>query len=139
VELGDNAPGGEFRAVLHEAINGLPRESRLAIVLCDLEGRSPRSTADQLGWPLWRLETRLLQARRCLRATLAERGVFLSVSQGIGEWLGVGKSVVSRRLIEATVQVVSRRYGRRAKVICVTALRSAEIDKARGGWCDGDR
>jgi len=138
VELGDNAPVGELRAVLHEAINGLPREARLAIVLCDLEGRSPRSTADQLGWPLGRLEARLVQARRRLQARLVQRGVFLSVSQGIGEWLGVGRSVVSRRLIEATVQVVSRRYGRRAKVIYTTALRSAEMDKARGGWCDGD-
>ncbi len=126
MELWDDTSGGELRAVLHEAINGLPRASRLAIVLCDLEGRSPRSTADQLGWPLWRLETRLVQARRCLQAQMAERGVFLSVSQGIGEWLEVGKSVVPRRLIDATVQVVTRRYRRRAEVTRITAARSAE-------------
>jgi hypothetical protein len=139
VELGDNAPGEELRAMLHEAINGLPRESRLAIVLCDLEGRSLRSTADQLEWPLWTLETRLVQARRRLQARLAQRGVFLSASEGIGEWLGVSKSMVSRRLIETTIQVVSRRYGLRSRVGCTTAPRSAEIDKASRGWCDGDQ
>jgi hypothetical protein len=113
VDFGDNVVGEEFLALLHEAINGLPGELRLAIVLCDLEGRSLGSTAAQLGWPPSRLDMRLVQARRRLQARMAQRGVFLSVSQGIGEWLGVGKSIVSRRLIEATVQVVSRRCGRR--------------------------
>ena len=128
MELWDDAPGEELRAALHEAINGLPRESRLAIVLCDLEGRSPRLAADQLGWPLWRLETRLMQARRRLQAQMAQRGVFLSVSQGIGAWLEVGQSVVPRRLIEATVRVVTRRCSRRAPMIRTTAGRSVETE-----------
>jgi Sigma-70, region 4 len=128
VELWDEAPGGELRALLHEAINGLPRGLRLAIVLCELEGRSPRSTANQLGWPLPRLKTRLVQARRRLQARMAQQGVFLPVSQGLGEWLGVGKSVVPRRLIETTVQVVTRQCNRRAEVIRTTAARSAEME-----------
>jgi hypothetical protein len=129
VELRDDARGGELQAVLHQAINDLPRGARLAIVLCDLEGRSPRSTAKQLGWPLLRVEMRLVQARRRLQARLAERGVFLSVSQGIGEWLDVGESAVPRRLIESTVQVVTRRWRRRAaRAIRIAARRSVRVE-----------
>jgi hypothetical protein len=121
--------GEGLRAVLHEAINGLPRELRLAIVLCDLEGRSPRSSSEQLRWPLRRFEIRLVQARRRLQSRLAQRGIFLSVAQGVGECLDAGRLVVPRRLIESTVRVVTQRGRRRAaRVIRTGTARSGDVE-----------
>jgi hypothetical protein len=98
--------------VLHEEINRLPREARMAVVICVLEGRALRTAAKQLGWPAARLRRRLVQARRRLQDRVALRGVLLSATQEIGELLPVGKPAVSRRLIEATVALASRRLGR---------------------------
>jgi len=114
VELSDDAVWGRDRAVLHEEINRLPRTSRMAIILCDLEGYSPRAAAAQLGWPVRGIESRLAQARRHLRERLARAGSPLSEACGIAELLRVGESLVSRRLIESTVRIATRSRGRGA-------------------------
>jgi hypothetical protein len=103
----------ELWSVLHEEINCLPREARMALVVCDLEGCTPRSAARQLGWPVARLRRRLAHARRRLQERVALRGVLLSASREIHELLHVGKSRISRRLIEATVALASCSSGRR--------------------------
>src|SRR5262249_38656828 len=74
VEGSDDAMSRELRAALHEEINRLPQEARMALVVCDLEGRSSRSAAKQLGWSVVRLERRLEQARRRLHERLARHG-----------------------------------------------------------------
>jgi hypothetical protein len=108
VERSEDGIGREVRAALHEEINRLPREARMALVVCDLEGRSSRSTAKQLGWTVAKLERRLAQARRRLHDRLARRGVFLTAPQAIGELLHIGEPVISRHLIEKTVALASR-------------------------------
>jgi hypothetical protein len=108
VELGDEA-GGEFRAVLHEEINRMSREARMALVMCDMEGCSTRVAARQLGWSAARLERRLVQARRRLQDRLALRGISPTGSCELGALLPIGKSMVSRHLIEATVALARAR------------------------------
>jgi hypothetical protein len=112
VERSEDGIGRELRAALHEEINRLPREARMALVVCDLEGRSSRSTAKQLGWTVAKLERRLAQARRRLHDRLARRGIFLTAAHAIGELLPIGESVISRRLIEETVALARRQCGR---------------------------
>ncbi len=61
--------------VLHEEIERLPEYFRVAVVLCDLEGRSHDQAARHLGLPLGTVKSRLRRGRDRLRDRLIERGV----------------------------------------------------------------
>ena len=61
----------QVRALLEEAIAGLPVAFRLVFVLRDIEGLSVEATADALGVLPATIKTRHLRARRRLQATLA--------------------------------------------------------------------
>jgi hypothetical protein len=108
VESWDDAVLSRHRALLHEELIRLPRPLRLAVILCILEGRSPRSAAEQLGWPVTGVKRRLALARAHLRAQLARHGLSPSGPRWIAELLGVGTLPVSRRLIESTVRIATR-------------------------------
>jgi hypothetical protein len=105
VEPWDVAGLRELRAMLHEEILRLPRQSRTALVLCDLEGQSTRSAADQLGWSVGKIENRLAWAHGRLKARMAERGITLPTRRGVAGLLRGARSVVPGRLIESTVAV----------------------------------
>jgi hypothetical protein len=107
LEPWDAASLREIQAELHEEILLLPRGSRTAIVLCDLEGHSCRAAAAQLGWPIRRIEKRLARARGLLEARMAERGITISTTRGVAGFLREARSVVSSRLIESTVAVAA--------------------------------
>ncbi|MDY3559520.1 sigma-70 family RNA polymerase sigma factor [Gemmata sp. JC673] len=69
---------GDVQFVIDEELARLPEKLRIAVVLCDLEGRPQREVARQLGVPPATLATRLAAARRSLAARLTRRGVTLS-------------------------------------------------------------
>ncbi len=65
--------------VVHEEIDRLPAKYRAAVVLCYLQGLTHDQTADQLGWPLGTVRSRLARARDRLRIGLTRRGLAPSV------------------------------------------------------------
>jgi RNA polymerase sigma factor (sigma-70 family) len=70
----------ELRPILDQELNRLPDKYRVPVVLCDLEGRTRRSVARQLGIPTGTLSGRLTTARRTLARRLARRGLVLSTA-----------------------------------------------------------
>jgi uncharacterized protein (TIGR03067 family) len=78
-----------LRQELDEELARLPDKFRMAIVLCDLEGRTRKEVARQLKIPEGTLSSRLTTARRMLAKRLARHGLAVSggalamaVSQG---------------------------------------------------------
>jgi RNA polymerase sigma factor (sigma-70 family) len=68
----------ELRPILDRELNRLPDRYRVPVVLCDLEGRTRRAAARQLGVPEGTLSGRLTTARRLLAKRLARHGLAIS-------------------------------------------------------------
>ena len=69
----------DLRPLLDQELSQLADHYREAIVLCDLEGKSRKEAARQLGIPESTLSGRLTTARRKLAKRLARHGITLSV------------------------------------------------------------
>ncbi|HEV3145018.1 MAG TPA: sigma-70 family RNA polymerase sigma factor [Gemmataceae bacterium] len=69
----------DLQPLLHQELNRLPDVYREVIVLADLEGKSRREIAEQLGLPEGTVASRLARARTMLAGRLARRGVALAV------------------------------------------------------------
>ena len=73
----ESAPDPELREVIDQELSRLPADYRAAVVTCDLEGRTRREAASQLGWSEGTVASRLARARSMLADRLARRGVTL--------------------------------------------------------------
>jgi hypothetical protein len=92
------APHDQWRGLqplLDHELNGLPENYRVPILLCDLEDKTIKEAAGQLGWPQGTLAGRLARGRRMLAKRLARRGLVLSAGSLAG--------VVSRNAASAGV------------------------------------
>jgi RNA polymerase sigma factor (sigma-70 family) len=68
----------DLQPVLDEELSRLPDKYRGVIVLCDLEGKTRKEVARQLGCPEGTVASRLVRARTMLAKRLTQRGVVLS-------------------------------------------------------------
>jgi RNA polymerase sigma-70 factor (ECF subfamily) len=66
----DAALGGELKAVVQEALSGLPYQFRVAVVLCDLYQMSYEEIGSTMGWRLGTVRSRIHRGRAMLRDRL---------------------------------------------------------------------
>ncbi len=73
--VAESAAGRDLQAVLDHELSRLPEKYRAVIVLCDLEGRTAKEVAQQLGLPQGTVASRLARGRAMLAKRLVRPGV----------------------------------------------------------------
>jgi RNA polymerase sigma factor (sigma-70 family) len=108
VEPEPNETWKELKPLLDEELSRLPDKYRLPLVLCDLEGRTRRAVARQLGLPDSTLSNRLSTARKMLAQRLSRRGLTIS-STALTATLGesAASAAVPAALIVSTTQAAA--------------------------------
>jgi RNA polymerase sigma factor (sigma-70 family) len=68
----------DLKPLLDRELNRLPDKYRAAIVICEIEGKTRKEAARQLGWPEGTVASRLIRGRTLLARRLAGQGLILS-------------------------------------------------------------
>jgi RNA polymerase sigma factor (sigma-70 family) len=93
----------DLHAVLDEEVSRLPDHYRCVLILCDLEGRTRKEAARQLGIPEGSVASRLARARAFLAKRLTWRGIVLSGSVMVA----LSAASAPPALVASTIQVAS--------------------------------
>jgi RNA polymerase sigma factor (sigma-70 family) len=121
-------PWDDLHPLLDQEISRLAEKYRTAIVLCELEGKSVREAARQLGVAQGTVASRLSRARTILARRLARHG--LAVPGGTlacGLARDPGAASVLARVMAATIQVVSLLAAGQAPVTGLLSAKAAAL------------
>jgi RNA polymerase sigma factor (sigma-70 family) len=130
-EVGPPQPQ-DWRPLLDRELDAMPQKYRMAIVLCDLEGRTRREAARHLGLAEGTFSSQLTRGRRLLARRLARCGVSLSGGALAGVLSeGAASAAVAASLVNSTVEAaVHIAAGSAAAVATPAALLMNEVLKA---------
>jgi hypothetical protein len=133
----------DLQPVLDDELSRLPDKYRVAIVLCDLEGKTRKEAARQLGLPEGTLSGRLTRARAMLAKRLSRHGMAVgagALAAGLSQQAasaGVPTSVVSSAIKAATLFTAGQGAAAgvlSAKVVALTkgVLKAMLLNKLKG-------
>jgi RNA polymerase sigma factor (sigma-70 family) len=94
----------DWWGVIDEEIARLPDVLRQAVCACDLDGKSRRTAAAELGWPEGTVAKRLGKAREELARRLSRRGITLSATAVAAILANELKAIPSPQLVARTVE-----------------------------------
>ena len=99
----------DFGPVVHEELDRLSGRYRAAVVLCYLEGLTQQQAAEQLGWPLGTVQSRLARGRQRLRVRLMRRGLTPAVwLTGAVLTTAPAPPAVAAALVDSTTRAATR-------------------------------
>jgi RNA polymerase sigma factor (sigma-70 family) len=115
----DPDPLRDLQPLLDQELSRLPGKYRTVLVLCDLEGKTGKEAARQLGLPQGTVASRLRRGRAMLARRLAPHG--LGVSAGVLAAASVPDAVMS-----STIQALTRVAGDGSNLVSARVAALAE-------------
>src|SRR5437870_2747926 len=106
--VAEQEPWHDLLPLIDQELSRLPDKYRVAIVLCDLEGKTRKQAARQLGCPEGTLAARLARGRVMLAKRLARHGLAVS-GGGLGTLLAqpVASACVPTPVLSSTIKAVN--------------------------------
>lgn len=121
----ESSANGELRDAIDQELTQLPASYRAAVVACDLEGRTRKEAAGQLGWSEGTVASRLARARAILADRLTRRGVVVPAA-GLGAAIGIESPAVA-----ALPRVVLAGHSDLVNELAGEAMRAMSISKLK--------
>ncbi len=128
-----HAEDDDLEKIIHEEIDRLPGRFRVAVVLCDLEGRTHEQAARHLGCAVGTVKSRLARGRKRLRGRLVRRGVAPATALAAASAAGAARAAVPTGLAESTVVYAASASAAPTSVSVITegVLRSMFLRKVK--------
>jgi membrane fusion protein (multidrug efflux system) len=123
----------DVEQIIHEEIGRLPGRFRVAVVLCDLEGRTHEQAARHIGCAIGTVKSRLDRGRKRLRGRLVRRGVAPAAALAAAFAGSTAQAAVPTALAESTVIYAANATAVPASIAAITegVLRSMVVRKVK--------